>query len=53
MSDLNMTKMDFFKTVVDGKLVNIEEASCEMEGFKDASVNNSIPEAQEDEPHEV
>ena len=53
MSGLDVSKMDFFKTVVDGQLVDMEEASHEVEVLKDVVTNNLIPEAQEDEHHEV
>ena len=52
-SDLNMSEMDFFKTVVDGRLVDMEEASPEAETYKDAMINNPTPDAQEDEQHDV
>lgn len=53
MPDLDVIKIDFFKVVVDGQLVDMEKASFEIEGLKDMEVNNSTPEAQEDEYHEV
>lgn len=46
-------KDGLFKTVVDGQLVDMEEASPEVEVLKDVETNNLIPEAQEDEHHDV
>lgn len=40
MHDLNMSKMDFFKTVMDGQLVDVEEVSPKAEVLKDAIINN-------------
>lgn len=51
--DLDVSKMDFFKTVVDGQLVDIEKASPEAEVLKEVATNNPIPRAQEDEYHNV
>lgn len=53
MSDLDVSKMDFFKIVVEGQLVDTEEASPEVEVLKDVAMNNSTPKALEDEHHEV
>lgn len=32
--------MDFFKVVVDGKLVDMEESSLEVERLKDVTIDN-------------
>lgn len=53
MSNLDVSKMDFFKVQVEEKLVDMEEASPETEGLQDVTVGDSIPEAQEDNHHEV
>lgn len=42
---LDMSKMVFFKTVVDGQLVDMDEASPEAEVLKDVVMKNSTPEA--------
>lgn len=52
-SNLNMSEMDFLKTVVDGRLVDMEEASPKVETSKDEMINNTTPNAQEDEQHDV
>ena len=41
MSNLDVPKMDFFKIVVYGKLVDMEDASPEAEGLKDVEMNDS------------
>lgn len=51
--DLDVSKMDFFKIVVDDQLINMEEASLKAEVLKDAMTNNPTPEAQDDEHHDV
>lgn len=48
-----MSGIDFFKTVVDGRLVDVEEASLEADVSKDATINNLTPDPQEDEQHDV
>lgn len=53
MSDLDVSKMDFFKTMMDNQLVVMEEASPEVYVLKDVAMNNLNPEAQEDEHDEV
>lgn len=53
MSDLNVSEMDFFKIVVDDRLVDMEEASLDDEVLKDVTTNNPTPEAQEDKHHDV
>lgn len=46
-------KDGFFQDCGTGKLVDMEKVSPEIEGLKDVALNNSTPEAQEDEHHEV
>lgn len=41
--------MDFFKTVVDGQLINMEEASPEVEGLKGVTNDNPTSEAHVNE----
>lgn len=53
MPKLDVSKMDFFKVVVGGQLVDMDEASSETEGLKDVMVGDLTPEAQEDDHHEV
>lgn len=53
MPDLDVSKMDFFKVVVDGQLVDMEEDSLETEGLKDVMVSDPTPEAQKDDHYEV
>lgn len=50
---LDMSKMDFFMVVVDGKLVDMEEASPETEGLKDVVMGDSKLGTLENEHHEV
>lgn len=38
--DLDVSRMDFFKVVVDGKLVDMEESSLEAERLKDVTIDN-------------
>lgn len=53
MPDLNVFEMDLFKTVVDDRLVDMEEVSPEVGVLKDATTNNLTHEAQEDEHLDV
>lgn len=53
MPDLDVKRTNFFKTMVDGQLVDMEDFSLETEDFKDAVVDNMKPEAQEDNHHKV
>lgn len=53
MSDLNVSEMDFFKTVVDDRLIDMKEASPYAEVLKYVMTNNPSHEAQEDEHHDV
>lgn len=53
MPYLGTSNMDFFKTMVDGKLVDMEEVSPEFEVLKDVMIINLDPKAQEDENHDV
>lgn len=53
MPDLDISKTDFFKTVVDGQLVDMGEASPEAEVLKDVAMNNLTTKAQEDKYLEV
>lgn len=41
--DLDVSKIDFFKTVVDDQLVDMKEASPEAEVLKDMTTNNPTP----------
>lgn len=50
---LDVSKMDFFKIVVDDQFVYMEEASPEAEALKDMVMDNSTPKAREDEHHEA
>lgn len=45
MPDLDVSKMNFFKTVVDGQLVDMEKASPEAKVLKDVVMNNLTLEA--------
>lgn len=47
--DLNVSEMDFFKTVMDGRLVDMEEASPKFEVSKDAMTGDPTPNVQEGE----
>lgn len=38
--DLDVSRMNFFKVVVDGKLVDMEEYSLESERLKDVTIDN-------------
>lgn len=51
--DLNVSQMNFFKTMVDGQLVYMEKASPEAEVSKDVTTDDLIPVVQEDEQHDV
>lgn len=51
MPDLDVSKMYFFKNEKDLQLVDMEEASPEVEVLKDVAINNSTLEAQDDEHH--
>lgn len=51
--DLDMSEIEFFKTMVDGRLMDMEEASPEAEVSMDATTNNRTSEAQQDEHHDV
>lgn len=53
MPDLDVTRMGFFKTVVDGKMVDMEDDSPEIESLKDPMMDNPTSEAQEDNHHEL
>lgn len=53
MPDLDMSKMDFFKTVVDGQLIDIEEASHKAEVLKDVMTNNPTIGAQDDKHNDA
>lgn len=44
--------MDFFKDVVNGQLVDMEEATSEAESLKDVIVDNPTSKAQTDK-HEI
>lgn len=44
--DLDVSKMDFFKIIVNEKLVNMDEASSEVEDSRDVRDDNSTYEAQ-------
>lgn len=44
--DLNVSEMNFFKTVVDGQLVDMEKASPEAEVSKDVTTDDLIPVVQ-------
>lgn len=50
--DVDVSKMDFFKTVVDGKLVDMDDASPEAEGSRGLMDDNPTSEAQINE-HEI
>lgn len=45
--------MDYFKTVVDGRLVDRKEASPEAEASKDVTIDDLSPDVQEEEQHDV
>ena len=51
--DLDVTRMGFFKTVVDGKMVDMEDDSPKTMSFKDLVVDNPTSEDQEDNHHEL
>lgn len=51
-SYLDVSRMDFFKVVVGGQLVDMEEVSPKIEGLKDVMVDNPTSEAQVDN-HEI
>ena len=51
--DLDVFEMDFIKTVVDGRLVNMDEAYLESGVYKDAMTDDPTPVTQEDEQHDV
>lgn len=53
MYDLDVSKMYFFKTVVEDHLVDMEEASPEEEVLNYVVIKNSTHEAREDEYHDV
>lgn len=50
--NLDVSKMDLFKVVVDGQLVDMEEASPEAESLKDVTMDSPTLEAQANE-HEI
>ena len=50
---MDVSKMDFLKTVVDGQLVDMEEVLPEVTVLKDVEINKLTPKAQENEHHDV
>lgn len=53
MPGLDVSNMDFFKTVVDGQPAGMEDASPNVEVLKDVATNNPTPEAQEDKNNDI
>lgn len=51
--DHNVSEMDFFKTMVDGWLIDMEEAYSEAEVSKDVATGDPAPEVQEEEKQDA